>query len=245
MEIKIEAEPKDIKHSTKVKILGIEIEENLDGPMAIAKQLKTHINMLKMLTKTANEKQLRMLASGIFMSKLEYGAEVWASAPDYIIKCLQSIQLEAVRTLLGRQTKRWSKSTRLTRMKWLSVSQLAKLTSAKLSHKILTSSQPAVLSYRILSKINHTRATRHNGPFLLGPPPAGIGLTKVTKYQFRPNAYHHYQDIPMILKQIKGQKTFKKRLKRYIFNNGDLPTNRHSTRREEPGNHSQQTPQTP
>ena len=120
-EVQIAANPEPIKHKPQIKILGIEIDEKLswryylqDGPQAITKQLKTRVNLLKLLKRSTEERQMRMLANGIFMSKLEYGAEIWASAPEYILKNLQSIQLEAARTVLGPRTKRWSKTTLLT-----------------------------------------------------------------------------------------------------------------------------------
>ena len=113
-------------------------------------------------------------------------------------------------------------------MKWLSIKNLAKLASAKLTHKILTTSQLAVLAHRILTRINHNRRTRNNGPFQLGPRPAGIGRSGNTKYQYRPNAYAIYNEVPQIIKDIKSQKIFKKRFKRYLKNNDDLPTNRSS-----------------
>ena len=233
LDARIAAQPKDIIHSAKVKILGIELEETLswryflvDGPQSISKQMKTRLNMLKLLKKSASEKQMRMLASGILMSKLEYGTEVWGSAPEYMLKTLQSTQLEAARTVLGPRTKRWSKTSLLKEMKWPSVHQLAQLASAKLSHKILRSSQSAALAYRMLSKINHNRTTRHNGPHQLGPHPPGVGLSMLTKYQYRPNSYRHYKDIPMVIKEIKKPSTFKKRLKRYLMDNRipPLPT---------------------
>ena len=78
MDIEIQAQPKNIVHSTKVKILGLEIEENLswkylllDGPQAIAKQMRIRVNMLKILKKSASIAQMKMLSNGILMSKLE------------------------------------------------------------------------------------------------------------------------------------------------------------------------------
>ena len=60
MEIKIAANPKDIIHSPKVKILGIAIDQLLnwkffllDGPLSIAKQLKKRLNSLKLLKNAA------------------------------------------------------------------------------------------------------------------------------------------------------------------------------------------------
>ena len=232
-EIQIPAAPKPIVHKSSVKILGIDIDHMIswkfflvDGPSSISKQLKSRLNMLKLLKKSADFAQMKMLANGMFMSKLEYGAEIWASAPNYILKSLQSIQLEAARTVIGPESRRWSTTSLLKRMNWLSIEQLAQLTSAKLTHKILTTGQPTALAHRMLSRINTSRTTRLSGPFLLGPRPAGLGLTRTSKYQYRANAYRHYKDIPLVLKQIRRPIIFKRRLKRYLKNNDDLPTNR-------------------
>ena len=196
LDVQIPAQPKTIKHSPKVKILGLEIEQALnwkyiclDSPMSIAKQLKKIVNSLKLLSRAATTPQLKMFANGIIMSKIEYRAEIWAAFPDYILKSLQSIQLEVARTVLGPKTRRWSTTHLLTELKWLSIRQIATLASVKLSHKILHSSQPETLAHRILSQINHGRITRGIGPFQLGPRPAGLGRTLLTKYQFRANAY--------------------------------------------------------
>ena len=233
-DIRIHTDPEDVCHSSKLKVLGIETDQEcnwkyflLDGPMSIAKQLKTRLNSLKLLKKSSTVSQMRIFSNGIFMSKLEYGAEVWSGAPAYIMKVLQSIQIEAARTVLGPSTRQWS-ATHL-KMKWISIKQLAVLSSAKLTHKIMKTSQPATLANRILSKINHNRITRMNGPHHLGPRPAGIGISKFTKYQYRANSYRNYRDIPDILKEISRPVIFKRRLKQYLKNNDDLPTNRPSS----------------
>ena len=63
LEIEIIEEPKNIKHSNTVKILGVEFEQTLnwryyllDSPKSIAKQLKSRVNLLKMLTKSSNQR---------------------------------------------------------------------------------------------------------------------------------------------------------------------------------------------
>ena len=157
---------------------------------------------------------MKMFFNVIFMSKLQYGTEAWSAAPAYIIKKLVSIQLEAARTMLRPQTRRWTATHLLTEMKWLSIPLIAQLASAKLTHKILTTSQPAVLANRILSKINHTQITRTNGLFKLGPKPSRLGNSKFTKYQY--NAYYIYDKIPQVLREIKKPKIFKNRLKQYL-----------------------------
>ena len=72
-EVQIEAQPETIRHKPQIKILGIEIDEKiswkfflLDGPQSIAKQLKTRVNLLKILKKSAEIHQMRILANGIF-----------------------------------------------------------------------------------------------------------------------------------------------------------------------------------
>ena len=226
----------DIFHSSKVKILGMEIEETLnwryfltDGPQAVLKQIKTRLNSLKLLRRYANNSQMKQFANGILMSKLEYGAAIWAAAPAYIIKQLQTCQLEAARTVLGPHTRRWTTTHLLAELKWLPIAKIGELASAKLTHQILRTSKPAVLANRMVSQMNSLRITRQSGPYQLGPRPPGLGRTATTKYQFRPNAYRIYQEIPLVLKQITKPKLFKKRLKRYYRNNNDLPHNRDST----------------
>ena len=233
LEIEIIEEPKNIKHSNSVKILGVEFEQTLnwryyllDSPKAIAKQLKSRVNLLKMLTKSATRDQLKMLANGIVMSKFQYGAEVWADAPNYITKILQSIQLEAARTIIGPQSKRWSRTHLLKELNWLSVNQIGTLASVKLTHKICASSQPALLAHRVMTKVNQDRRTRSNAPFEIGRKPPGLGRTLITKYQYRPNLYEKYNSLPLVLKQIQKPLIFKKRVTRYLKNNDDLPTNR-------------------
>ena len=207
----------DITHSSKLKILGIEIEESLnwkyylvDGPQSILKQIKTRLNSLKLLKKYSTVQQMKQFANGIFISKMEYGAAIWAAAPAYIIKQLQTCQLEAARTILGPQTRRWTTSHLLNELKWLPIKKLGELASAKLTHQILRTSKPAILANRMISQINSLRITRQSGPFQLGPRPPGLGRTASTKYQYRPNAYSIYQEIPLILKQITKPTLFKK-----------------------------------
>ena len=95
---------------------------------------------------------MKMFANGIVMSKLEYGAEAWAGAAAYILKHLQSIQIEAMRTVQGPQSKRWSSTHLLKELNWLSINQLAQIAYAKLTHNILlTSQQAAIIALRIMT----------------------------------------------------------------------------------------------
>ena len=103
----------------------------------------------------------------------------------------------------------WSATSLLKEIKWLSIYNIAVMSVVKLTHKILTTNWPEALAYKILSSINHTRITRTNGPHKLGPKPAHMGRTKITKYQYTNNSYQHYDKIPQILREIKHPDRFK------------------------------------
>ena len=160
------------------------------------------------------------------MSKIYYGAEVWAGAPQYILKEIQHIQLDAARLCLGIHTKQWSTTRLLKEMKWPSIRMIAQLSSAKITHRVLTAGSPEVLAHRLIAQMPTGRITRKTGPFKLGNRPAGVGLTKYSKYQYRANLYRYYEPIPQVLKEIKNLDKFTKRVKRWLINNDDLPTNR-------------------
>ena len=231
--IKIIAAPENVTHSKIVKILGIDITDDInwkhyliDGKVSISSQLIKRTNSLKLLKKTTPTETLKILANGIWMSKLLYGAELWSGAPQYIFKHLQHLQLEAARSILGPATKRWSQTHLLKEMNWLSIPQIAQLQSVKMTQRCLMSGRPEVLNFKFTSKMNKIRNTRSNAPFSLGNKPPGVGTTKNTKYQYRPNAYKYYSQLPLILRQIKKPHIFNKRVKRWLKNHDDLPENK-------------------
>ena len=200
----------------------------MDGKQSIKNQLITRLNSLKILKKSTNTEQIRKFANGIFMSKILYGAEVWAGAPKYILKSLQHLQLDAARTCIGPSSKQWSTTHLLKTMKWPSIQMIAQLSSAKLTHKILTKGVPETIHHKITSGMQKQRITRNCGPYKLGSKPAHIGTSKYSKYQYLANSYRMYQDIPQILKEIKKPDKFKQRVKRWLMNNDDLPAVRNN-----------------
>ena len=160
----------------------------MDGKMSIKNQLTTRLNALRILSKTTKPKIKKMLASGIFMSKIYYWAEIWAGAPKYLLKIIQHLQLEAARICIGRKSKQWSTTHLLKEMKWPSVQMIAQLSSAKITHKILMAGRPEVLHHRIVRQMQKQRITRNNGPYKLGNKPKGVVESTHSKYQYRANS---------------------------------------------------------
>jgi hypothetical protein len=225
-----------VKPEQHLKMLGLELSNNLkfnyyiaDSKASLIKALMTRINMLKLLSKTTSKKTMLLIATGIFQSKLLYGIEVWGVAPKYLLKKVQSLQLEALRVCNGPSSQRWNTTTLLKSAGWLSIFDLIKLTNAKLTHKIIHGQGPTTLT-NLMTADNHNietqRTTRRTGPNKAGNPPVSLGRTLITRGTYRYTSYQIYSEVPEVLKRIKKPTLFKRRLKRYLVSNDDLPYNR-------------------
>lgn len=112
-------------------------------------------------------------------------------------------------------------ATLLKTMKWLCVQDMIKYRISCLIHQIIYTKTPAYL-YHILITNNVTN-TRNKLGNKLGTKPANIGKTYITKIQFCARSYEIYNSIPSIITSIENKYLFKKYLKRYLFNERDLP----------------------
>ena len=85
---------------------------------------KKHLNALQKTSKIANFKVRKMIANGIFMSKLIYLIQLWGGTSEYLLTFLQKLQNRAARMVTRKD---WYTPTKtlLTQCGWLSVRQLA------------------------------------------------------------------------------------------------------------------------
>ena len=163
---------------------------------SLAKQLIKRINAIQKLRKYVSFAQVKTITSGIFLSKCHYGMELWAGAPLYLKRKIQTLQLSTARAAIGYRAQFWSINQLLRKMGWLSIDKLLSLTTAKLAHQILNISVPEILALKIKNKMNVDPAlTRLSGPNKFGPHPKEFGRTRITKYQFKANLYDHYPKI--------------------------------------------------
>ena len=63
------------------------------------KTLQTRYNALKIVCRVASFKQRKIIADGIFMSKLIYMIQVWVGCEKYLLKALQTTQNRAARAV--------------------------------------------------------------------------------------------------------------------------------------------------
>ena len=222
--LKIKDTKKDITPTNNFTYLGIEIDTSLkwnynitDSKKSVMKQLNTRLNALILARKHMKTKTLLQVANGIFYSKLLYGIEVWGNCPSYLKHKVQVILLRAARLIIGKKSQRWHTKKILNEVGWHTIDEIATLTSVKLAHKMLHTSQPESLAYRTL-KHKTDASTRLSGPNKLGPRPRTYGGGTYTKYQIRAGIYSKYNSIPEPIQNIMDQHRFKKWTKKYLTN---------------------------
>ena len=95
-----------ITPSSTERLLGAEIhhdmrwrEHVLDSENSMVKSLNKRLGALRKIQKTASFKSRKMIATGIFMSKLIYLMPLWSGCEDYLVSALQVIQNKAARSV--------------------------------------------------------------------------------------------------------------------------------------------------
>ena len=98
-------------------------EHILDNEASLVRSLNSRLGVLKMVSKVASFKNRKMIANGIFMSKLTYLMSLWGGYRKDLIQKLQSLQNKAARAVTKLD---WYTPTSelLKQCSWLSVQQL-------------------------------------------------------------------------------------------------------------------------
>jgi hypothetical protein len=169
-----------------IKLLGLMISDDLKwtqylmyGKDNLIKQLKKKNTMLFKVCKYTSVKNRINLANGIFGSKLLYGMEAWGTAPVAVRKKLQAQQTQALYSIHEEKSKRWTRTHLLKEAKWLTVDLQIKLTSVKLTQKILNNKGSEQLTALMKpDNTNKAQITRGTRPGKLGAKPQGLGFTE-------------------------------------------------------------------
>ena len=140
------------------KLLGGQISNNFtwnnhirDNKTSMFKILTSKINALSKISKIANFRTRKMVASGLIMSTLNYLVQLYGSCSGYLVKLLQVLQNKAARhvTRLGWDTET---SVLLNQCGWLSIKQLIVFQSLVLLFKIRQNKKPGYLFNKIDKK---------------------------------------------------------------------------------------------
>ena len=139
------------------RLLGAQIHQDmkwkehiLDNDNALVKSLNQRVGAIKKISRFSSFRTRKMIANGIFISKLIYLMPVWIGCDEYLVDTLQVCQNKAARlvTKLDRFT---PTKVLLKQCGWLSVKQLLIYHSLVLLHKVFKHQKPIYLYQKITS----------------------------------------------------------------------------------------------
>ena len=138
-----------IKQSDSEVLLGATIHHSgtwtvmiRDGKTSLLSQLRSRVSALKKICQHADLTTRKMVAGGIFQSKLQYLLPLFGAAPDYLLRGLQVQQMAAARAVVGPQGFRWSNVRTLNYLGWLNIKQQYVASTLTLAHKIIMTKKP-------------------------------------------------------------------------------------------------------
>ena len=120
----------------------------LEGKAGILSQLKKCVTALSKVRQYTGDKLFKKLSNGIFMSKLLYGAELWAGAPAYMAKKIQSQMIKVAHLNLGHHSLKYNTDKLMKLMGWLNISQTLSVASARITHQLVNKKKPELLSQK-------------------------------------------------------------------------------------------------
>ena len=230
IKISLKIENEIIETSETEKMLGGFIHQNLkwtehiqNNKESLIRSLTTRLHALYKICHISNFKTRKMIAEGIFSSKLIYLMPLWGGCELYLISSLQTIQNKAARavTKLG-----WYTTTEelLKQCGWLSVNQLIVYHTLILVYKVISNKSPVYLHNKITTEFAYpTRMWTHfkdgNIDTNLRVRPNQDTSHLITSRSFRWRSSKLWNALPVELRHCKSLDNFKSTLKTWIKQN--------------------------
>ena len=138
------------------KLLGIQIHQNLKwgnnivtNKKSLVKALTTRCNALALVSRLIDFGTRRMIANGIFNSKMCYCLAVFGGTEAYLVKSLQRIQTRAARTVC-RRGRRYPAVLALREVGWLPVASMVEYYTLVQAKKVLETKKPKYLHEKLV-----------------------------------------------------------------------------------------------
>ena len=180
---------------------------------------------MKKKSRTASFKSRKMIANGIFMSKLIYLMPVWMGCEDYLIQALQ-VCMNKVARLVTKLDIFTPTSVLMQQCGWLTVKQLMAYHSIVLLHKTMKHQKPTYLFKKVTSGTEqyNTRQAAHYSAALTAAgveEHAGVEQCEleVTSSSWSWTSVRWYNRLPANLRAEKKVSKFKTRLKDWVTSN--------------------------
>ena len=214
--------PSEVVHPSECeKLLGCMVHQDMkfgehliSNEESLLRALNTRIGALKILSKLASFKTRKMVADGIFMSKLIYLIPLWGGSAKNIIASLQKAQNRAARVVTKLD---WATHTGelLKQCGWMSVHQMVIYHSVVLVQKIIKTSSPKFLFSMFSAKYTYNTKQAQKG-LIKHTRDIDLGITEDS---FRWRASKDYNGLPMEIRSSETIESFKKECKTWILNN--------------------------
>ena len=221
----IQVQDKIIKHSSRVKILGTYMTEDLSWDNNIENHLipslKNRLRTLKYITPYMDNKFRKMYINAIFRGKILFGIETWGGAKATNITKLQNLQNSAAKLALKSNPRNNTMSNRQrhNELSWLMISEEIKYATMKLTHKILNKGKPEELTALMPANKNGLRIESQNK---LNTKPKYLMKNRRTQNTFRNRAYI-YNVLPGRITSLENHEKFKKWTKVHLRNPSNVP----------------------
>ena len=160
----------------------------------------------------ADFKTRKMIANGIFLSKLSFMISSWGSCPNYLINSLQVIQNKVLRIVTRND---WTVRTNenLKQLGWLSVNQRVHFFDILMLHQVKNDKTPQNL-YNMYDW-SYSHQTRQASSEVIKP--AGTPKLEISKRSFRWRASESYNKLPNYITKINDILKFKEEVKSWII----------------------------
>ena len=224
-QVSISTPNETIRPTSSEKLLGCWINVDLkwtehlrNNKDNLMKSLNTRFGAIKKIKNLATFKNRKMIAEGIFTSKLSYLIALWGGCGAVLKKSLQIIQNKVARAVTRLN---WSTPAGelLHQCGWLSVNQLIFYHSVLLVFKVKLGQTPRYL-HSMHNSWSYQYRTRQAESGLIQL--AGRPRLDITKDSFKWRAATQYNQLPAELRKCETLETFKKQVKTWIKNNVSL-----------------------
>jgi len=153
------------------------------------------------------------IACSIVHTRLDYCNSLLYGATDKNIKRLQRVQNTLARVVTGTRRRDRIKPV-LHELHWLPVAQRCEYKIALITHKVLSTGQPEYLR-SLITEYQPTRHLRSEGKRLLAKP-SGLSSAAASG-SFTCSSEAIWNKLPEDLRKVQNLKTFKSRLKTFLF----------------------------
>lgn len=213
----IQVNGQTIQQVKTVKLLGLWLDCTLSWSDHINKVVAKMGRAVAMTLKCApflNSQLFSRVVCTLVLCHLDYCSVVWSAASNCLLSKLQVAQNKAARLVLGCSS-RTSVAEMHERLAWLMVKHRLSANILIYFHRIINTQTPKFLYDNIIYCSNtHSHYTR-------GAKSGQITLTLPKSDSMKRTVFYRstvfWNNLPVVVREIKGKTGFKKRLRMYLF----------------------------